>query len=245
MTEMLRRFNSQGLNAFKIFLEDLRDGVINSLPTDFMISPKYSVVITPEIEIDSSEFSTKFAMAETLNFLLKDHNIYKNIWSDVGLWSWISAYLFDYVCPLVEGIRKPGENYRHILEVAKIGGGWSRFYRHLIACPVRLYDFLDDNSKILLTSEFNKGGDFIEQFASRREIISNRTAMNVLNKLYYDEKMQGAKRGAQTRTRPGNHRRYLMILDQLSLNYDTYSMTPNDLMSKLPDEFDGWINDKN
>ena len=122
-----------------------------------------------------------------------------------------------------------------------MGGGWSYFYRHLIASPVRLFAFSFNSSRILLSANFYENGDFIEQFASRREYASNRTIISVLNRMYFDEKKNSAKRGAQTRNRPGTHRRYLTILEQFLLNYDIQSMTEDELISLLPDEFNAWL----
>lgn len=237
----VRRFNNKGINAFRIYLDDFRFEESVDLPKNFVYNKRLTEIVHPEIELEKTGFGDKYEMAEYLYETLVEDSKIKNVWSDVGLWSWLSAFFFDLVSPKKNGKRKPGEDYRHILEVAKVGGGWSRFYRHLIACPVRLYDFLEHNCRILLTSGFSEGGDFIEQFASRRDIISNRTVIKVLDKLYYDENTGLAKRGAQSRTRPGNHRRYLMLIDQLSLNYDIHSMTSDELIFLLPEEFDPWL----
>lgn len=238
---MIRKFNNRGINAFRIYLDEIRTGEIEDLPDSLITDKKLSEIIKPEIDLKKSHFNNKYEMAEYLHELLVEDNLIKNIWSDTELWSWLSAFLFDLVCPAKNGHRNPREDYRHILEVSRVGGGWSRFYRHLIACPVRLYDFSNKNSRIFLTSEIYESGDFIEQFASRRDYVSNRTAIAVLNQLYYNDNTGKAKRGSQTRTKPGNHRRYLMVLDQLSLNYDIHSMSSDELISLLPDEFDYWI----
>ena len=240
---LLRKFNPKGINAFSIFLDDLRFGELTDLPDGFLKNNNTTQVVKPEIQLDDEpHFSSKYEMAESLHIKLVLGDEIKNIWSDVGLWTWISAYLFNIVCPEQNEVRKPGENYRHILESSRIGGGWSRFYRHLVASPVRLYDFSGDCSKILLASPIHSGGDFIEQFASRRDIVSNLTVIAVLNRLYYNENTGKAKKGAQSKIKPGHHLRYLFFLDQLFLNYDVHSMSEDQLIDLLPSEFDSWVN---
>ncbi|ODS30228.1 MAG: hypothetical protein SCARUB_04659 [Candidatus Scalindua rubra] len=241
MAVPVRRFNNKGINAFRIYLDDFRFEEREDLPNNFVVNKELSEEVHHDICLEKYSFKDKFELAEYLHETLVEYGNIKKIWSDVGLWSWLSAYFFDIVCPSKNGKRNPGEDYRHILEVAKVGGGWSRFYRHLIACPVRLFDFLENDCRILLTSNFDESGDFIEQFASRRDVVSNRTIIKVLGSLFLDENTGKAKRGAQTRTRPGNHRRYLMLIDQLSLNYDIHSMSSVELISLLPTEFDQWL----
>jgi len=243
MSDKIREFNAKGINAFRIYLDEIKNGIRNDLPKDFVHKKTLTKELSVSINKGVDDFENKYDMAKYLYQELVVGNPVKNIWSKVGVWSWLSAYYFDLVCPDMDGVRKPGEDYRHILEVSRLGGGWSRFYRHLIASPVRLFAFSLASSRILLSANFYENGDFIEQFASKKEYAGNRTIISVLNRMYFDENNNKAKRGAQTKNRPGTHRRYLTILEQLLLNYDIQTMTDDELISLLPDEFNAWLQD--
>jgi len=238
----VRQLNNKGINAFRSYLEDIRDGVLKDIPSNFLKNNKFSKVINNEVYLNKIEFDNKFEMAKYLNNNIVEDEYIKNSWSNVGLWSWLSVLFFDKICPEINGSRSPGEDYRYILEVSKVGGGWSRFYRHLIASPVRLYSFHFDNSRVLLSSGFHQSGDLIETFASRREMAGNHTIIRVLNKLYFDSEKNRVKKGSTSYRKPGTHRRYQSILDQLGLTYDIQSMTSDDLIALLPNEFNKWIN---
>ena len=55
--------------------------------------------------------------------------------NDVALWSWLSVFYFDQVCPTNDkGKRKPGRDYRHILEP-----GYPAGHRHLLAGAYLVY----------------------------------------------------------------------------------------------------------
>lgn len=65
--------------------------------------------------------------------------------------------------------------------------------------------------------------DVSGRFASRMQLISNRALVQAVDKLYFDPGSEGAgrpKRGALTRTRPGNLRRLVTVVQQLDLTYD-------------------------
>ena len=236
----VRRLNNKGINTLRMYLDDLREGNLEDIPEDFLYKKEFSEETSDELSANEASYENNFEMAKSLHYdLIFDGK--GGIWSDVGLWSWISVYLFDQTCPKIDGFRKPGEDYRYILEVSRVGGGWSRFYRHLIVSPVRLYDFHRENSKILLSSNINQQGDMIEQFASAMERVQNRTIISVLNTLYYDSKNDTVKKGALAYRKPGTHRRYRNFLEQIGLTFDLQSMNDEDLIDLLPSEFDPWL----
>jgi hypothetical protein len=57
---------------------------------------------------------------------------------------------------------------------------------------------------------------------------------------YVTQRPEGAapKRGVLTRTRPGNLRRLIAVIDQFDLTYDLYATSPDDILTLLPPEFD-------
>lgn len=131
-----------------------------------------------------------------------------------------------------------GELARHVLSRHA-----QRYYRHLLAGPYRLLQLHDEFARIFLHGELPVHGDFSEQLASRMQIITNRPLIGAVDQLYYDVGTDGtgaSKRGALTRTRPGNLRRLVDVIDQFDLTYDLYAMTTEQIPSLLPSEFKHW-----
>jgi hypothetical protein len=64
--------------------------------------------------------------------------------------------------------------------------------------------------------------------------------VEVLDILYWDDKSNRPKRGAQSQSNPGNIRRFSKVISQLELTYDVYTMKPNEILQLLPSEFDQW-----
>jgi len=97
-------------------------------------------------------------------------------------------------------------------------------------------------ARTFLHGPLDKHGDFSEQLASRMELISNRNLIEAVDRLYVSLRPEGAapKRGATTRTRPGNLRRLIAIVQQFELTYDLYAMAASQILKLLPPEFDRW-----
>lgn len=75
------------------------------------------------------------------------------------------------------------------------------------------------------------------------KVISNRSLIEAVDRLYFDpasEEGGRPKRGALTRTRPGNVRRLVAVSDQFDLTYDMYAMSCQQILDLLPAEFDKW-----
>jgi len=234
----LRSLNQLGVGYFRRYLSDLRVNSQEKFPDDLLFGNDYSVVVDPTIELESKSFKTKLEAAEYLHPKIKA--IQGDIFHDLGIWSWLSAFYFDSVCPPgQDGERKPGADYRHILIS---GRDWRHSYRHLLAGPVRTFDFHGPGGALLLSGPVNKLGDFVEQLCSRQDIASNKGVIEAVTILYWDEKRQNPKRGsAPTERRPGTLRRFVDVIQQLELTYDLYSMNGTEIAALLPIEFAAWL----
>jgi hypothetical protein len=132
-----------------------------------------------------------------------------------------------------------GELVRHVLSTSA-----QKYYRHLLAGPYRLLQLHGKHARVFLHGEVPVHGDFSEQLTSRMQFISNHSLIEVIDQLYYDPESNGEgrpKKGALTRTRPGNLRRFVAVMQQFELTYDMYSMTSGQIVELLPEEFHKWL----
>jgi len=120
---------------------------------------------------------------------------------------------------------------------------YRKYYRHLLAGPCRLLQVHGTYSRVFLYGPLTQHGDFSEQLASRTERVSNRALIEAVDALYFDSDAEGGgrpKRGALTRTRAGNLRRLVAVMDQFDLTYDLYAMSSQQILDLLPKEFSPW-----
>jgi hypothetical protein len=162
-----------------------------------------------------------------------------NIETDVHLWSWLSLFYFDQLCPAqTNAIRKPGRDYRHILEP-----GYPYGHNHLLAgayLVYTVYGLYDELSTLLLYTVPHIESGFHHQLAQRQSIITNKGVMEAAHLLYLEKNKEKPKAGAIAKNKQGTIYRFIDVIQQLDLNYDLYSMTGDEVLELLPAEFNKW-----
>lgn len=234
--QRLKVFTDEGIYEFRNFLVELKNNPDFNKPD--LSDNQYSRNFQPEVSVDENKlFSSRMELAEYLTQILKDAGV-KNldVITNDKLWTWLTYLWFDQICPKDGAGRKVREIAKYICST-----DYKKYYRHFIASTFRLYVTLGkENSLLFLNRPVNDHGDFIEQLASRQEIISNPNLIKVAHELYWDKIENKPKRGATDRKKPGNLRRLIKFFGQIELTYDIFSMNPEKILETLPKEFEVW-----
>ena len=236
MGDFVRILNEEGLRKFRQYLADLRAGSTSNPPRDVLTDAWCSAKLPINIEIEKRSFGSSLEAAKYLYESLRPLG-HSKIEQNTELWSWLSLYYFDQVCPpIAGGKRMPGHDSRHILDRDS-----RRYYRHLLAGPVNAFKLHGEKALLILSNAVHRPSKFFEEFSSRQVFITNNGIIEAANLLYYDHKKNRAKRGAAVTTRKvGTLHRYIDVIQQLDLNYDLYSMNGEEVLKLLPSEFNGW-----
>lgn len=236
-TVSIRKFNEKGITAFEQAISQLRIGETNVIDENLLFHEDLSETFEPVINISKGSFKTK---KELVQYLCESLNLKSNreLYYDSELWTWLSAYFFDTLCPAdSNGKRKVKENAFYILQDPK---HYNKFYRHLLAHFCRLYNELGESSKIFLIGDFSKRGEMTEQFGAYQEICLNKGIIDMANIYYWDGQKNALKRGASGKS-GGSARRLMRIIRQYQLTYDINSMNSEMLIKIMPLEFKKWI----
>ncbi|MBN2491779.1 MAG: hypothetical protein JXQ29_13110 [Planctomycetes bacterium] len=233
--QMVRALNAQGVSAFRAYLGRLRAGLAEAPPETLLTDPEQSEAVEGAGAVAPQRFRSRLEAAEHLGAAL-DGVSRAAIESHVGLWSWLSLYYFDQVCPPArDGSRKPGRDYRHILDP-----DFRYAHRHLLAGPFGVYRLHGERAALLLCTRVHVENRFHHELASRQSFISNPAILEAAHRLY-EGRRRRPKRGAQGgRAEPGTLGRFIDVVQQLEVNYDLYSMDPEAILDLLPPEFDSW-----
>ncbi len=232
----LRFFSEEGIDRFRTHIQSVKENPHTPLPD--LNSEPYSHEFQPRMKIDETKlFTTRMEMAEYLISSFEEAGIGRNaVIRRSDLWSWLSYLWFDQLCPVENGSRRLKETARYICS-----SDYTDYYRHYVAISYDIYSIHGEaKSKLFLYGPLYLHNDFIEQFASRQNIIANSDLVEVAYRLYWDTSLDRPKRGVQSKNKPGNHRRLLKIIEQFELTYDIYSMASNEILSLLPAEFNVW-----
>jgi hypothetical protein len=210
---IVRRLTEAGIARFTEFLKRVSDGEVLDPPVHLLYDNDASEALLGTAEVEPVVLDTKLMAAKYLRRQL-DSLDRSEVDNNVGLWTWLSLYFFDQVCPAtVGGRRDPGELVRR------------------------------EFARVFLYGPLPEHGDFSEQLASRMQIITNRALIEAVDRLYFDRTANGVgrpKRGALTRSRPGNLRRLVAVIQQFDLTYDLYAMSADEIIRLLPKEFRRW-----
>lgn len=229
----LRSLNAKGIEEFRGFLQQIRDGAEFRANPAVLYIDDYSPRLARTVEIEPRTFANKYAAAEYLTAAL---GALPATADDAGLWSWLALFYFDQLSPVDgDGKRRPREDYHYIPS----SDGWQRD-RHLLAGPYKLFAMHRENSRLLLHPPVHQHGAFIYDLGFRRDLITNRGLIEAIDLLYWDSKRNRPKRGATTTSRAGNLRRLITVVQQLDFNYDLYGMSAAEILRLLPPEFDAW-----
>jgi hypothetical protein len=124
----VRTLSVEGIKSFREFLNQLRAGENSLPPLELLEAEQHSEPFPADIEVDNRSFVSRLEAAE---YLTTKFGGIRDVHYNSGLWTWLTLFYFDQVCPPNEiGNRKANEEARYIP-----GSGSWRYYRHLLAGP--------------------------------------------------------------------------------------------------------------
>jgi len=232
----LCRFNSDGVAALATYRARLSLEPNLAPPMHMLEDPALTEQISGAVDVPKRTFGNRLEAGQFLNKLLENSGITLPE-NDRGLWSWLTLFYFDDVCPA------DGNGNRHAQDEARLVpllDNHQRFYRHLLLGPfliVRAHRDDPERALAMLCNPVWKPGEIVEQLASRKELVTNRGVIELATRLYYDPEKKSFKRGAGSSVK-GAARRLAALLNQLDLTFYLYGMTADELLSLLPKEFD-------
>jgi len=236
----LRRLTDSGIEAFRVYLAKLRSGSQDQPPYHLLEEDRYAVPAYEGIAVEQKPFASRLEFAKYAKRIFSKVEP-DEIFNDTGVWSWLSLYYFDQVCPVRnDGLRNPGRDYRHVPDQ-----GFRLRHRHLLSGAYLVYTICglkDLLAGFLLYSDLQTESQIYHQIVSRQNLVNNPVVVEAAGLLYFNKKTKRPKKGAFQTKKPGTLNRYVMLIQQLDLNYDLYSMESFELLDLLPPEFDRWKN---
>lgn len=232
----LRRFNRDGVAAFSGYRARLTFEPTLEPPLELLEDPALTELLPGNVEVQTRKFANRLEAGRFFNELMDEANVQLPE-RDQGLWTWLTLFYFDEVCPADgNGRRNPKDEARLI----PLLDNHQRFYRHLLVGPfliVRAHRKQPERAIAMLCNPLWKPGEIAEQLASRKELVTNHAVADVATYLYYDPANGSFKRGAGSDVK-GAARRLAALFNQLDLTFYLYGMSRDEMLALLPKEFD-------
>jgi hypothetical protein len=232
----LRRFNPDGVAAFAAYRAQLALEPSLQPPLQLLEDPALTDQMPGDVELPVWAFKNRLEAGVFLNEIIDATGISLPE-RDQGLWTWLTLFYLDQVCPADgNGNRDPQNEARLIAQV----DNFQRFYRHLLLGPfliVRAHRDHPERAIAFLCKRLDEPGEIVEQLASRKELVTNRAVAEAATRLYYDPASGSFKRGAGSSVK-GAPRRLAALLNQLDITWYLYGLGVDELLHLLPKEFD-------
>jgi hypothetical protein len=232
----LRRFTDSGIEQFRIFLAKARENANVLVPVELLEDDAHTEVVDPEIEIEDQSFATRADAATYFHAKLAVLNA-DDVNSDSGMWSWLSLYYFDQVCPVMNGRRTVRNDYTYIYEA----GVMRHFYRHLLYVAWRIKQIAPTHNRLFLHSKVHVMDKVTTEVMKRLYLTRIPAIFEAIDRLYWNETSRGPRTSIvnpRKREMPGDLTTRLPIrLRQLEKTYDLYSLSADQLLELLGEEF--------
>ncbi len=234
---ILRRFNNAGITEFVRRIETLRAGGAAEIDDAFVTDGKLTEPIVPEVPIERPAFKTKWDAGAYLSERTRAARTVHGD-DDRGLWTWLSAWHWDAVCPVRDdGRRKVLNPLSYVF-----GYGFAkRQKQHLLAAATHVFE-LHPDSRLLLTGPVYSLTQAVHEVLTRLSLMRISGIAELLDVLYWDKTAERIKRGVVDNTpRPGDLRNRLPArIRQLEVTHDLTNLNAEQLLNLLGDEFRQW-----
>ena len=230
----LRRFNEAGMNAFREQLVAMRVNPDRDPPIELLEHRELTEVVSPEVAIAVEHFQTKGQAARYVSAVLNKVSS-EAVAGDAGLWTWLTLVFFDSVCPIVHGKRNVKNDYHYIFEPRNM----RNFYRHLLFVSWHVLRLAPHHNRLFLTSRIDSLDSATAEVMQRLYLLRIPCIFEVVDRLYWDEARRRPVKGRiRSKIQHGNLRyRLPMRIRQLEKTYDLMSLSADQLLELLGDEF--------
>lgn len=230
----LRRFNEAGIIAFRDELAQLRANPERDPNLQLLEHRDFTEVVTPEVQVVDEYFQTKAEAARYLSAILRKLPT-SAVERDAGLWTWLSLFFFESVCKRNHGKLCVKNDYYYIFAVGNV----RHFYRHLLFISWHMLRLSPNFNRLFLSSPLATLPKVISEVAMRLYITRIPAIFEVLDRLYWDETRNRHKAGiTDAKVRAGDlTHRFPVRIRQLEKTYDLMSLTADQLLELLGDEF--------
>ena len=230
----VRAFNTRGIEAFRDWLDGCRQDPTKDLCVELLEDDALTQHVTPECKSNDTTLVQKRDAAHHLHQMLSPLPE-SMVAKDAGLWTWLTLRYFDSVCPIVDGKRSVKNDYYYIFEPNNM----RHFYRHLLFVSWHIMRIAPDHNRLMLDTPLSILDKVTTEITKRLYLTRIPCIFKVLDHVYWDPQRKGPRKGI-TPNKPKRGdlpHRFPTRMQQLEKTYDLQSVTAEQLIDLLGDEF--------
>lgn len=230
-----RQFNARGIAAFQEFLAQCRSHPGTPVPHQLLEDDALAERLPVPVTVEPRHFAHRGEASDYLTSRLADLPA-DDVAQNAGLWTWLSLFYFEEVCPLRQSTRTVRNDYSYIFRP-----NISReYYRHLLFIGWHAFRIAKPYHRLYMAGSISSLDQVTGRTISRLYLTRIPCMFEVLDRLYWDENRGKARAGIVDNrvVKPGDLRHRLPIrIRQLERTYDLYSLNADQLIELLGSEF--------
>lgn len=244
MTEraMVCELTEEGMLQAKIYLKSIREIGWMQLPSGLLSDHRYSEPLEPEAYVEVRDFADRREAGQYLARQLEPIAAAGSV-NNPYMWSWLAMFYLEEVTRRdMDSARRIGEysEAAYLIDPVNRDSRDRSHHRLLIAYDV--WTRHGEDAWLLLNDPVSSMSQFTLRLVQAPEVFRSRGVVRLAHLLYADRgtgRLREGTRGmSNAAAPPGSLPRLLAVLNHLSLTYDVYGMTADDLLRLLPSEFD-------
>ena len=237
----------EGIRRAREYLAALRAGENPAFPYSLLEDEPYARPVVPEVYVERRRFANRREAGEYLSQRLVPLGL-ERIADNAGLWSWLGMFYFEQVVGQYRDgrVRVADADIAYVIDQSAAGRGAQQRHRNRLLAAWEIYIRHGEKAWVMLEQPVSAMEQLAEYLMNKTEVFRSVGVVDLANRLYGDPNTRRPKAGfagsGQNQRPPGGIRRLLDVVEQLSMTYDVYGMTEEQLVKLLPSEFDRWRN---
>ena len=234
---ILRQFNTSGIERFRKELERCKKNPFATMDIQLLEDDVFTEIVPGTATVEQKHFKTKGDAGNYLHPLLASTSLTPdNISTNTGLWSWLSLFFFDSVCPQnQQGRRRVNDAHYYIYDHR-----WNYYYRHLLFVSWKVRDIANGQHRLISSTKINEIDRVTRLIMNKLFVIRIPCIFEVLDRIYWNDATQQARKNiTDSEIREGDlASRLPQVIRQLEKTYDLQSLNADQFMNLLGNEFD-------
>lgn len=237
----VRELTPVGMRRARDYLKSIRDNGWHQMPREILTGSDCAIGLEPKVYVADRSFMNRREVGRYLESQLESLGT-SRIAGNTALWSWLGMFYLESMT------KDNTRRQRDFAEIAYLIDPQTHDSRdrshHRLMMAYDIWTRWGEDAWFLLDEAASSMGQFTLRVVQSPEIFRSRSIVPLALNLYVDRatgKLRPGSRGMNASTAPpGSLPRLIAVLNQLSMTYDVYGMTMEQLLPLLPQEFDSF-----
>ena len=236
----VHRFKPDGIQSARQYLQSIRTSGWRPLPVGLLTDPEFAEPMTPTVHVEARPFANRREAGQYLAAQLAPLGS-ERVAGNGPLWSWLGIF---YLESMRQDRTLRQDEYAELAYLVDPQKDSRDRSHHRLMMAYDIWIQCREAAWLLLDEQASSMSQFALRIVQSPEIFRSKGIVTLAHELYADRATGRVRHGtlgtSQASAPPGSLPRLIAVLNQLSMTYDVYGMTAEQLAPLLPQEFNAF-----